>query len=221
MKIFVIGGHKCGTTSLHEWFLSKNLKSIDGQFWAGKPNTSEFKKELVDNNDCFSDHFAEYNKGYIIRKLFKAYPDAYFILNYRDLESYCKSLLNHLLNNELENKNWRWSGNGSGFANRIINTHNTNQYALKYFKKYPKKLLVINVCNGKNIENTRKLEKFLNLPVEHDKNLGKIDHRLKPLDDPIIQEYYKKYKSEIDHEYSKIYKKISNKKYDLSKYDKK
>ena len=72
------------------------------------------KHKLINDNDCFSDHFAEFHYIDSIKRLDKKYPDSLFILNYRNLQDYMNSLLRHLLwGNILNNKlilsnNWRW-----------------------------------------------------------------------------------------------------------------
>ena len=176
MKIFVIGGHKNGTYSIHNWFLERGLKSIHGNFWHQNEN-------LIQQNDCFSDHFAEYGLTYKIIELNEKYPEAKFILNYRPLGDYMNSLLKHLLNGNYNNDFWKWP---SDFSERIINTHKVNYFAVNYFKKINRldKLLIINVCNGENIKNTRILEKFLDLPYEKDIILKKITHHLLPISHP-------------------------------------
>jgi len=206
MKIFVIGGHKCGTLSLHKWFKERKLKSIHGNFWCNN-------QELIENNDCFSDHFAEFYYVNKIQELLK-YKNCLFILNYRPLEEYMNSLLKHLLNGNYINKinNWKWPSN---FSDRILNTHKTNIFIINYFKKNNllDKLLVINICNGNNKENTRKLEKFIKLPLKKNILIKKNDHNLLPLNNINIKKYLNKFDIEIKSEYEKIYKEISNEEY--------
>ena len=154
MKIFVVGGHKNGTMCLYNWFLEKGLRSI-GQQWSSKP-------DLIKKNDCFLDHFGEFgdSENKVIN-LLNLYPDSVFILNYRNLEDYINSLVKHLLNGEYKKKPWSWKNYGKSVSERILNTNKTN-FVVRFFKNNNllNKLLVINICDGNNIENTRILENF-------------------------------------------------------------
>ena len=205
MKVFVIGGHKNGTYCLHEWFIGRGLKSIHGNFWHKKEN-------LIQQNDCYSDHFAEFGLTHKIIELNEKYPEAKFILNYRPLKDYMNSLLKHLLNGHHNNNFWKWPSN---FSERIINTHKVNYFAVDYFKKINKldKLLVINICNGENEKNTRILEKFLDLPYEKDIILKKMTHNLLPISHPDIQKYYEIYKDDIEDEINKVKEELTEEKY--------
>tara|TARA_B110001469_G_scaffold26919_3_gene27672 strand:- start:2009 stop:2428 length:420 start_codon:yes stop_codon:yes gene_type:complete len=124
------------------------------------------------------------------------------------------SLLKHLLNGNYinEKNNWKWSSN---FSDRILNTHKTNNFIINYFKKNNllDKLLVINICNSNNKENTRKLEKFLKLPFKKNILIKKNSHNLLPLSNINIKKYLNKFDIEIKSEYEKIYKEISNDEY--------
>ena len=214
MKIFVIGGHKNGTLCLHEWFLKRGYKSIHGEFWSDH-------QKIIDENDCFLDHFAELGNYRKISYLNQTYPDSLFILNYRNLDDYINSLIKHLLNGCLNNYNsknrdyWAWDNNEYSLSKRIINTHLSNNYISNYFKNNNllNKLLIINICNGKNKENTIKLEKFLNLQHNEDIILEKINHDLLPLSDKKIYKYYKIFKNEIINEKEMIRKKITTESY--------
>ena len=175
----------------------KKLKSIHGNHWPNHPI-------IIEENDCFSDHFAEFGYTNKVIELVNKYPESKFILNYRPLEDYKKSLLKHLLNGQYEYENsklddkerdkiWRFRDN---YSERIINTFKVNNFIVNFFKNNNilDKLLVINVCNCENELNTRILEKFCNLPFEKHIILEKCDHKLKSLDSPEIKYYYEKYK---------------------------
>ena len=204
MKVFVIGGHKNGTFSIHNFFLERGLKSIHGKFWHEKEN-------LIQQNDCFSDHFAEFGLTHKIIELNEKYPEAKFILNYRPLNDYMNSLLKHLLNGNF-NGVWKWP---SDFSQRIINTHNVNHFVVNYFKNNNilDKLLVINLCNGENEKNTRILEKFLGLETKKDIILKRMTHNLLPISHPEIQKYYKIYKDDIESEINKVKEELTEEKY--------
>ena len=205
MKVFVIGGHKNGTFSIHNWFLDRGLKSIHAKYWIKDD-------KLIEENECFGDQFAEYGLTHKIIELNEKYPEAKFILNYRPLRDYMNSLLKHLLNGHHNNDFWKWL---SDFSERIINTHKVNYFAVNYFKNKNilDKLLVINVCNGENEKNTRILEKFLDLPPKKDIILKRMTHNLLPISHPEIQKYYEIYKDDIEDEINKVKEELTEEEY--------
>lgn len=216
MKVFVIGGHKNGTLSIHNWFVRRGLKSFHlGSMWKQINGKWDFIHVLVDKFpefNCYSDHFAEYGFTNQIIELHNKYPEAKFILNYRPLNDYMNSLLKHLLNGNNFNSGWKWPSN---FSQRIINTHKVNYFAVNYFKKKKilNKLLVINLCNGENIKNTRILEKFLSLSPNKNIILKKYTHNLLPIYHPYIQKQFKIYQKEIKEEVKKIKEELTDEKY--------
>lgn len=208
-KIFCVGGHKCGTFSLHIFFSNCGLKSIHGKRWALPVNN-----KLIINNQCFSDHFAEF--GYAIKqfiRLIKQYPNAKFILNYRHLDPYITSVYKHLARETETNGNWTFDVTPGPFIlTRIMNTHKTNKFIYEYMKKHNKmdQLLIINITNGKNEENTKLVKNFLGITndVTITNNIHKIVQKVNI--DNIFNKYIKHYN------YVKNNIKITNKEY--SKY---
>lgn len=173
IKVFCVGGHKNATFSLHNFFLNHNLDSIHGQFWMNKGF------DFINQHSCFSDHFAEWNyhlcrkyKPHPIIHLLDKYPDSLFILNYRDLDGYIKSVCKHLSIGLLTDGEWRWkkktNENISGtediksVVRRIINTHISNQFILNHFQKHKlmDRLLVLKITEDKHM-NTKLLDNFL------------------------------------------------------------
>jgi len=159
-KVFVIGGHKNGSLSLHHYFLSLGMRSVHGQFWCNNP-------ALIAANDCFSDHFAEFQDGVDkLDTLVRDYPDSRFIINFRDLNSYIKSLFKHLaINTELSEPFNFDDVDEDALIGRVQRTHNFHQAALRYFdeKRLRHNLLVINLCNGKNQKNKGMIDEFLGI----------------------------------------------------------
>lgn len=208
MKIFVIGGHKNGTKSIHEWFIKRGLKSCHGDHWYRN-------QHIIKTFDCFSDHFAEFGFIDSVKKLDKKYPNSLFILNYRTLPSYINSLLKHLLWGNVKERKWKWNTPGRAtFSQRIINTHNTNQYAINYFRlKKNQQLLVINLCNGENENNTKILENFIGLKHNPEILLDHKTHNIPSLDEPDMKNEYIKNINKINTETDIIYKHISDKDY--------
>ena len=104
-KIFQIGFNKCGTTSLHHFFINNGLKSIH---W----DETRLAKKIIENSnnnlplldgyeqyDCFTDMESLGDHFYIYLTHFKEldiqYPKSKFILNVRDKDKWIKSRLNH------------------------------------------------------------------------------------------------------------------------------
>lgn len=173
IKVFCVGGHKNGTYSLHNYFLNHNLDSVHGQFWMNKGF------DFINLHSCFSDHFAEWNsllcikyKPHSIIHLLDKYPNSLFILNYRDLDGYIKSVCKHLSIGLLTDREWRWkkktnenipgTENIKSVVRRIINTHISNQFILDHFQKHKlmDRLLVLKITEDKHM-NTKLLDNFL------------------------------------------------------------
>ena len=105
-KIFVIGPNKCATGSLHQFFKSNGLKSVhwdDGKL--AKRMVSNISANMApitgyEEYDCFSDFYYLDKELFIspllIRsKLIEAFPEALFILNVRDYNSWKDSRIKH------------------------------------------------------------------------------------------------------------------------------
>jgi hypothetical protein len=104
-KIFQIGFNKCGTVSIHKFFIKNGLKSVH---W-DKGNLANTIKENHENNlpilkgyedfDCFSDmenvKMGLYIPILYFKELDKQYPNSKFILNVRPIDNWIKSRLNH------------------------------------------------------------------------------------------------------------------------------
>jgi hypothetical protein len=106
-KIFLIGFNKCGTTSLHKFFHAQGLKSVHCLL-NGQPLAIEVS-QCVDVQSCrktfahgqvFSDFtfltdkkFCEPIDMYPLWR--QAFPDAYFIFNTRDVDSWLRSRVGH------------------------------------------------------------------------------------------------------------------------------
>ncbi len=105
MKIFQIGFNKCGTVSLHKFFLHNGLKSIhwDSGNLAKKIYQNYKKDKPLLNGysgyDCFTDMESQKDNIFIYLTLFKEldkqYPGSKFILNVRNKENWINSRINH------------------------------------------------------------------------------------------------------------------------------
>lgn len=151
-KVFVIGFHKTGTSSL-----GKALQIL-GYDVCGSLKTGyavqhsyhavwEKAKELTAYYDGFQDTpwFLFY------RKLYQLYPDAKFILTVRNEEKWLRSALNHFGTNHLQ---WHYHSLIYGKADAekmkaIYQFHNAN--VRSFFKNMPENFLEINLNAEKNI----------------------------------------------------------------------
>ena len=105
-KIFVIGPNKCGTISLHNFFLQNNFKSVH---WKSGTVALKILSNIsanlnplsdLDEYDCFIDMYFITNGLYIsplslIDHIIKYYPDQIYILNIRKYDDWLNSRNNH------------------------------------------------------------------------------------------------------------------------------
>lgn len=106
-KIFQIGFNRCGTKTLHMFFLKNGLSSVHWD--KGRLAVTMYQNVLAgrrllagyEQYTCFTDMENAltgriYFEGYkLYPQLLRASPDAYFILNTRDMERWIQSRLKH------------------------------------------------------------------------------------------------------------------------------
>jgi hypothetical protein len=92
-KIFCIGFNKTGTTSIADAFKSIGYKSFHKPTWVKQAN--EKNKEFIDKFDIFSD-----GNGNADVEWLNTNYDALFILNWRDVKTWCVSRWNHARANQ-------------------------------------------------------------------------------------------------------------------------
>ena len=109
-KVFVVGFSKTATTTLHKFFAANGCRSVhwsmeDGRFLAGviTTNVQSGRPILasIDGYDVYSELSYAGGSVYLeancyFKELHAAYPDAYFILNVRDTESWIASRAKHV-----------------------------------------------------------------------------------------------------------------------------
>lgn len=89
-KVFCIGLHKTGTTSLHKFAREHGFRSVHSSNWFNEPAT-------LANNNFFSDggsHFDGQNE-FPIADFYENYPNAKFILQTRDIKEWVQSKCKH------------------------------------------------------------------------------------------------------------------------------
>jgi len=104
-KIFCLSLHKTGTTSFHHFMEASGVASIHGAKWLNGVNyrpllevakdvrerIAEVLEPFLEHYEAFSD--TPYNATY--PQLAKKYPNAFFVLVTRDLESWWNSIQKH------------------------------------------------------------------------------------------------------------------------------
>jgi len=113
-KIFAVGLNKTGTNSMKYAFEIKNIKCLHNprEFSISVENNIVNNNKIlmgINNFDFFSDIFLPSNvkggsefikslefKKIVINKLYDEYPNAYYIINYRDLNSWLNSRKKHI-----------------------------------------------------------------------------------------------------------------------------
>lgn len=169
-KVFCIGLHKTGTSSLHDFALQCGYKSTHTVHWMKNEN-------MLEEFDFFSDggsHFDDQNE-FNYEELLRRYPDALFILNTRDARSWVVSKLKHAGwtkdtviepdENFTPYSDWK---DKSFFNIRAFLEHKFNYEAkvTNYFQKnHPDKILFIDVTKNKE-QNVKDLIKFLGVNLD-------------------------------------------------------
>ncbi len=148
-KIFCIGFHKTGTSSLTNALRILGYR-VTGPNGIRDPNIEQnvysMAYELVDQFDAFQDN----PWPIIYKELDKKYPDSKFILTLRDPESWIKSQVRHFGRKKTPMRKWIYGvgcpkGHESIYVARF-NHH--NQEVLNYFSKRSNDLLIMDLSKG-------------------------------------------------------------------------
>lgn len=142
MKYFVIGFNKSATTTIHELFLLNNIKSQHNNIWN------------LEAYDAFSDNA----KLDIYKELMVKYPDAIFILNFRNIKGWVLSRVNHgiiyktIFNlDKVHEWTWNWSYpiSEEGILQRILFRNNHIKEVLNDFndESLKDRLIILDIDN--------------------------------------------------------------------------
>ncbi len=159
-RIFGIGTHKTGTTSLHE---ALRILGIDSAHWTGPWWAKQVWEEMKAGRSLTLErHYAVSDLPFslLFKQLDRGYPGSKFILTVRDEENWLRSVRDHW-----STKNpWRASWDDDCFTHRVhqlmygrrsfdaetmlrcYREHNAE--VLNYFRHRPDDLLVLNVDRG-------------------------------------------------------------------------
>ncbi|MEX2362543.1 MAG: sulfotransferase family protein [Balneolaceae bacterium] len=152
-KVFVLGFHKTGTTSLAKALLVLGYRVCG--FVNPKPDFTpsthtkaelfnETYKPLLNEYDVFED-----TPWFIFYKeLLELYPDAKFILTIRPTEAWYKSAVKHFGGYDRKSYHWIYDGVGDPLGNKELYVQKYSQHnktIVEYFKNVNKDLLVMNL----------------------------------------------------------------------------
>lgn len=110
VRIFQIGMFKCGTTSIHRFYLRSGLRSVhigtDRHLAARMAANLNAGRPIADGFDCY-DVYTDMNDGMegiygglTYLQIISDYPEARFILNTRDTDRWLRSMLNMSIRKE-------------------------------------------------------------------------------------------------------------------------
>lgn len=164
-KIFCIGFHKTGTTSLGEALEQLGYR-VTGPNWINDSDVSEKSLEkamqLVPKFDAFQDN----PWPMIYKEMDKAFPGSKFILTVRDTGKWLASIVGHFGTDTTPMREWIYGkGHGCPKGNEKLYISRLERHAREvqdYFKGREQDLLVMNVTEGDGWE---KLCPFLGLEV--------------------------------------------------------
>lgn len=193
-KIFIIGFNRCGTTFLNHNFLLNNLKSYSYKY--GNKIIDDLINDNIKNNkkyfnninfDVLSDSlFIHLNYD----KIHKLYPNAYYILNTRNINDWICSRLNFMgpgeyINyyNKSNNTNHSFESIIKIWKNEWIDYHNKVK---EYFNNNDK-FMIYNIDNDK-FEDIMKFIKYNNYNINNIDNFR--NHTTNSL---LLNKFKKKY----------------------------
>jgi hypothetical protein len=162
-KVFGIGFHKTGTTSLAN-ALSYLGYRVTGPNGVDNPNIAvevyEMAFDLANRFDAFQDN----PWPILYKELDQKFPGSKFILTLRPSEGWMRSVVNHFNEEETPMREWIYGvGYPKGNENVYIARYERhNREVIEYFKDRTEQLLVLNITAG---EGWAKLCPFLGQAV--------------------------------------------------------
>ena len=162
MKIFGIGFHKTGTTSLAQALKMLGF-SVTGPNGINDPNIADNARALIQTLVTQYDAFQDNPWPIFYKELVQEVPDGKFILTYRDPKKWIHSQVRHFGKNETPMRRWIYGkgcpeGNESVYLKRY---QQHNRDVVEHFKKLNKPLLIMNLEKG---HGWGKLCSFLDFP---------------------------------------------------------
>lgn len=162
-KVFCIGFHKTGTTSLSEALMQLQY-TVTGPNGLDDPNIANnalaMALELTAQFDAFQDN----PWPILYKELDDHFPNSQFILTLREPNSWIKSQVSHFGSSETPMRQWIY-GVGAPQGNEAVylkRYEQHNEAVLNHFKNRPQDLLVLNLADGDGWE---KLCPFLGVAI--------------------------------------------------------
>lgn len=154
-KVFCLGFHKTGTTSLGVALGILGYR-VSGAFGVNDPNIAEHAVEQALERATDFDAFQDNPWPILYRELDAAFPGSKFILLLRDPDAWIQSQVKHFGSRETPMRRWIYgdaygcpSGNESIYLQRY-KAH--NQAVREYFAQRPNDLLELNLAQGQGWE---------------------------------------------------------------------
>jgi|SaaInlStandDraft_3_1057020.scaffolds.fasta_scaffold09126_2 hypothetical protein len=189
MKIFGIGFHRTGTSSLHDIFTNCGLNSSHTGIYFKFCNKYNFDKDFMNEHDCYFDGFENIHtytptvRGYegnicpVKKKIYSnvqlpqnelMFPDCKMLLkNYPEsvFIFHDRSLKNWFKSRVNIGEYFKVHWNDRTFDETFLATWfksyiDHKTYVINFFKDKPEKLLIINVCDNSDEINMLKLRNF-------------------------------------------------------------
>lgn len=149
-KVFCIGFHKTGTTSL-EVALKKLGYRVTGSFGTKEPDIAEKVHELAYAKVAEYDAFEDNPWPILYKELDERFPGSKFILTRRPAEAWMRSQVKDFATTETPMRRWIYgqeAGCPEGNEDIYIARYQRhNREVLDYFKDRPDDLLVIDLPN--------------------------------------------------------------------------
>lgn len=148
-KVFCIGFHKTGTTSLAAALETLGYR-VTGPNGVDDPNIADNVYALADALLKVYDAFQDNPWPIIYQYLDEQHPKSRFILTLRDSDAWIKSQLSHFGSTETPMRKWIY-GRGCPKGNEAIyleRFQRHNSEVLDYFKNRPDDLLVLDLVKG-------------------------------------------------------------------------
>lgn len=166
-KVFGIGLHRTGTTSLRAALSALGYDVVRPWRWSGRYSMNLKKDNVLED----ALHLAEHHNGCaympfttFYKELYDKYPDAKFILTERDENKWVKSMCNFFSTNNWPEVRFVFGMNADpNFEDQLKHRMRDHNSAVKeFFKDKPGSLLVMNIGKG---DRWKKLCAFLDEPV--------------------------------------------------------
>ncbi|WP_025771914.1 sulfotransferase family protein [Thioalkalivibrio sp. HK1] len=148
-KVFCIGFHKTGTTSLAEALRTLGYR-VTGPNGAHDPQIRNNVLRLVDELVPLYDAFQDNPWPIVYLELDKRYPGSKFILTVRDPESWIESQVGYFGDRSTPMREWIYgagcpSGNEDIYLRRYL-AH--NEEVLEYFRDRPQDMICLDIPAG-------------------------------------------------------------------------